>query len=416
VTLTLEDVIRSTRVVVDNGISTDRLDYGRKGPDGQEFVETVIAVGGSTLSRGLTLEGLVVSYFTRGARAYDTLLQMGRWFGYRTGYEEFPRVWMTSSIRENFQFLAHVEWEIREEMGSMEERGVSPRQYGIRVRAHPGNLAVTASNKMHFAKAVQVSFSGQRHQTIQFEEKDSSIQRANIDAAHKLLQACIDVGESQKMGNTRVFHHVETGAVMTFLTGYNFYPGGGLNGPQMVQWLRKFAEDRPWNVAVVSRAREVVGTVDLGPIGHVNGLVRAPLLPPTTYANIKALMTKGDAVVDLGKSAIGRARSGDNYQAVRREADSQNGLLLLYPISKASKPVRAVETTSRRPLASPEHLIGVGIVFPLVLDGDVSEDGTFLAVRPDWTAEFDDNEEIEEFQDTESDFVASEFSGPIGGA
>lgn len=416
VTLALEDVIRSTRVVVDNGISTDRVDYGRRGPDGQEFIETVIAVGGSTLSRGLTLEGLVVSYFTRAARAYDTLLQMGRWFGYRPGYEEFPRVWMTSSIREDFQFLAHVEWEIREEMGSMEDRDVSPRQYGLRVRAHPGNLAITARNKMYFAQAVQVSFSGQRHQTIQFEEKDAAIQRANIDAARKLLEACVGVGESPKVGNTRVFHGVEADAVITFLTKYNFYPSGELNGAQMVQWLRKFSEDRPWNVAVVSRARELVGTVDLGPIGSVNGLVRAPLISPTTYANIKGLMTKGDAVVDFGESAVRRVSSGESYQAVRGEADSRNGLLVLYPISKDSKPVRAVERTSRRPLAAPDNLIGVGVVFPLVLDGDVSEDGTFLAVRPDWTAaEFDDSDEIEEFHDTENDFVASEFSGPIDG-
>ncbi|SDO78344.1 Z1 domain-containing protein [Pedococcus dokdonensis] len=415
VTLALEDVLRSTRVVVDNGNSTDRLDYGRKGADGLELVETVIAVGGSTLSRGLTLEGLVVSYFTRAARAYDTLLQMGRWFGYRSGYEELPRVWMTSSIREDFRFLAHVEWEIREEMSSMGTRGVSPHQYGLRVRAHPGNLAITARNKMHFAQAVQISFSGQRHQTIQFEEKDSTVQLANLSAARQLLDDCVAVGESATVGSTRVFHGVGSGAVLAFLSAYRFYPGGELSGTQIVQWLNKFAADRAWNVAVVSRARERVGTVDLGPIGQVNGLVRAPLKSPTSYANIKGLMTKGDAVVDLGASAIGRVNVGEGYQAVRADADCDRGLLLLYPISKESKPVFAVETTSRRPLESPEHLIGVGIVFPPVLDGDVSEDGTFLAVRPDWTPEFDDDDDPEEFRDLENDFVASAFSGPTDG-
>lgn len=415
VTLGLEDVIRSTRVVVDNGISTDRLDYGRKGPDGLERIETVIAVGGSTLSRGLTLEGLVVSYFTRAARAYDTLLQMGRWFGYRPGYEEFPRVWMTSSIRDDFRFLAQVEWEIREEMNSMAKRGVSPLQYGLRVRAHPGNLAITAKSKMYFAHAVQVSFSGQRHQTIQFEEKDASIQRANLSAARKLLEAGVAVGESPMVGHARVFHNVESGAVLDFLTSYSFYPGGELNGSQMVQWLHRFAPDRSWTVAVVSRGKELAGRVDLGPIGEVNALVRAPLQSPTGYANIKALMTKGDAVLDLGASAVSRVNSGGDYRLVRGATGSDNGLLVLYPISKSSKPMHAVEKTSRRELASPEHLLGVGIVFPLVMDGDVSEDGTFLAVRPDWTPEFDDIDETEEFQDTENDFVASEFREPAEG-
>ena len=415
VTLGLEDVIRSTRVVVDNGISTDRLNYGRKGPDGHELIETVIAVGGSTLSRGLTLEGLVVSYFTRAARAYDTLLQMGRWFGYRAGYEEFPRVWMTSSIREDFRFLAQVEWEVREEMRSMEDRGVSPIQYGLHVRAHPGNLAITAKNKMHFAQAMQISFSGQRHQTIQLEEKDVTVQRANLSAARALLRACVDVGETPVVGSTRVFHDVESEAVLRFLVTYNFYPGGELNSSQMVQWLRRFAPERPWTVGVVSRRRNLVGTVDLAPIGEVNGLVRAPLQSPTTYANIKGLMTKGDAVVDLGESAVNRVNSGERFQSVRNEADSNNGLLLLYPISKDSKPVHAVEKTSRRELASPEHLIGIGIVFPLVLEADVSEDGTFLAVRPDWTPEYDDIDETEEFLDIENDFVASEFREPAYG-
>ena len=54
----------------------------------------VIAVGGNSLARGLTLEGLCVSYFYRSTQMYDALLQMGRWFGYRTGYEDLTKIWM----------------------------------------------------------------------------------------------------------------------------------------------------------------------------------------------------------------------------------------------------------------------------------------------------------------------------------
>lgn len=409
VAVNLEDVLRSTRIVVDNGASTDRLEYGRTGPDGTEIVETVIAVGGSTLSRGLTLEGLVVSYFTRAPRTYDTLLQMGRWFGYRPGYEELPRVWMSTRILGDFRFLAQVEWEIREEMRAMEIRGVSPFQYGFRIRAHPGNLAITSKSKMYHAEEMQVSFSGQRHQTIQFDEKDSRVQLQNIEAAHKLLGACVAAGESAGVGNTRIFHGVEPQAILNFLSEYSFYAGAELNGSQMVQWLRKFAEDREWNVAVVSRGKDLVGTVDMGPIGEVNGLVRAPLQEPTTWANIKGLMTKGDAVVDLDEAAVSRVNSGTPYATVRQDADAVNGLLVLYPISKGSRPVRNVEVTSRRSLQSPHDLVGVGIVFPPVLDGDVAQDGTFLAVRPDWAAEFDDVDEGTEFQDTESNYVAKPY-------
>ncbi|MDA4133823.1 MAG: Z1 domain-containing protein, partial [Thaumarchaeota archaeon] len=108
-------VLSDVRVVVDNGESEDRLDYDRF-EDGDPVAETVIAVGGGTLSRGLTLEGLVVSYFTRTSNTYDTLLQMGRWFGYRPGYEDLPRIWMQPSLAEEFKFLSLIEEEIRQDM------------------------------------------------------------------------------------------------------------------------------------------------------------------------------------------------------------------------------------------------------------------------------------------------------------
>jgi hypothetical protein len=208
---------------------------------------------------------------------------------------------------------------------------------------------------------------------------------------------------------------LDSESILAFLSGYNFYPGGELNANHMIGWLRKFAEDRAWNVAVVSRGKNLVGTVDMGPIGAINGLVRAPLKEPTAWANIKGLMTKGDAVVDLGEVAVSRANTGEHYETIRGNESVSNGLLVLYPISKGSRPVRTVEETSRRPLESPEDLIGVGIVFPRVLDGDVAQDGTFVAVRPDWAAEFDEVDEISEFQDTEKDFVAKSFSSDSHG-
>ena len=82
------------------------------------------------LSRGLTLEGLVCSYFVRAASAYDTLLQMGRWFGYRRGYEDLPRIWMPEELAGWFQDLATVEEEIRRDI-----RAYGPKPHAARSRS-----------------------------------------------------------------------------------------------------------------------------------------------------------------------------------------------------------------------------------------------------------------------------------------
>ena len=144
----LIQITSETRVVVDNGQSQDRLDYDREDEYGNPITETVIAVGGGTLSRGLTLEGLVVSYFTRTSSTYDTLLQMGRWFGYRPGYEDLPRIWLPEELVEDFRFLALVEADMCREIETMAAQLQSPKEIGLRIRSHPGRLEITAKAKM----------------------------------------------------------------------------------------------------------------------------------------------------------------------------------------------------------------------------------------------------------------------------
>src|SRR5699024_10371490 len=175
----ISKVLGDVRVVVDNGSSTDRLDYSSKA-GGEPKPETVIAVGGGTLSRGLTLEGLVVSYFTRTSNTYDTLLQMGRWFGFRPGYEDLARIWMQRSLQEEFRLLAVVEEAVRHDMRYLEEMNRTPRELGIRVRAHPGRLAIVARNKMGRAEQIRVTYSGQRLQTFIFDELNTDVGQSGV--------------------------------------------------------------------------------------------------------------------------------------------------------------------------------------------------------------------------------------------
>src|SRR5699024_7641296 len=143
------EILANVVVKIDNGRSDDRLIYIPGKP------QTVIAVGGGTLSRGLTLEGLVVSYFLRSSNTYDTLLQMGRWFGFRPGYADLVRVWMGPGLLDEYAHLASVERQLRDEVEEMEKEGRTPREFAIKVRSHPGRLEITGKNKMTAAQLVR---------------------------------------------------------------------------------------------------------------------------------------------------------------------------------------------------------------------------------------------------------------------
>ncbi len=136
-----------------NSRSPDSLDYRRYRDTGLH----VIAVGGFALSRGFTLEGLTVSYFLRNSLMYDTLLQMGRWFGYRDGYDDICRIYMTPTAIDWYSHISEAIDELREEFKRMERARRTPREFGLKVRAHPDSLIVTARNKMRTGRKVSHS-------------------------------------------------------------------------------------------------------------------------------------------------------------------------------------------------------------------------------------------------------------------
>ena len=154
--------VSSIAVLSINNKSTDRLDYDDY-PDGR----SIIAVGGLGLSRGLTLEGLSVSYFLRNSIMYDTLLQMGRWFGYRDGYKELCRVFMTAEAVSWYSHISSAVEELREEFKEMDRIGLTPLEFGLKVRSHPAALIVTARNKMRDAEefVCQIALAGRSAET-----------------------------------------------------------------------------------------------------------------------------------------------------------------------------------------------------------------------------------------------------------
>lgn len=173
--LLLPKIAPLIRVNVINGTSSDILEYKRMedNSSGKEVPWEkkgyhVIAIGGDKLSRGLTLEGLTISYYLRSSTMYDTLMQMGRWFGYRDGYVDLCRIYSTQNIFTNFQQISTAEKDLREQFDEMALKNRTPKDFGLSVLGDPGMLLVTNRGKSRNATELNVTFGGKGPEINQF--------------------------------------------------------------------------------------------------------------------------------------------------------------------------------------------------------------------------------------------------------
>lgn len=214
----LADATLSTKVKVINGSSPDTLDYR---VDNGRY----IAIGGLSLSRGLTLEGLTVTYFLRNSKMYDTLMQMGRWFGYRPGYEDLVRIWLTAESSGWYEHITGVVTELRDELKDMQKAGGTPMDFGLKVRTDPDVLTITARNKMGSGESYMHSTSLsnkwiEAHQV----PLDEPTQQKNLSLGIEWLGQ-IDQDQSERtshfpVGSGRLFRNVPKDFILRFLTEY----------------------------------------------------------------------------------------------------------------------------------------------------------------------------------------------------
>jgi hypothetical protein len=148
---------------------------------------SVIAVGGDKLSRGLTLEGLTISYYLRAAKMYDTLMQMGRWFGYRPGYVDLCRIFTSDELIKWYKHITIASEEMRRDFDYMFLLNKTPKQFGLKVRTHPGVLKITAVNKFRYKHIMQLSYSGELEQTYRF-KIDRNIFENNYKVTRELIE------------------------------------------------------------------------------------------------------------------------------------------------------------------------------------------------------------------------------------
>lgn len=370
----LDAVLGNVRVIVDNYRSEERLSY----PEGRDI--NVIAIGGNTLSRGLTLEGLVTSFFIRAASAYDTLMQMGRWFGFRRGYADLPRVWMTPDLEDFFIRMATVEAEVRADVERYRFEHKTPRDFAVRIRTTPG-LAVTSRAKMRSGVTVRVSYAGQRLQTIIFNHRSAEELRGNITATRRLVSAAVSAGALFRPRDGRdgwwLARDVPWENVRRFIASYRFHPEAAeLNSEAIIRFVDRQTDlggITTWNVVIAGLPQPEHGSLDLGLPADIGLIVRSKMnIRGIPHANIKSLMSTVDRTADLPDldpqlAEIMQERGGargtreGKIAALRPEGVA---LLIIYPIQARSSPRNSGPKSQRTDLDAVDDVVGVGLVFP----------------------------------------------------
>lgn len=184
----------------------------------------VIAIGGLALSRGLTLEGLTVSYILRNASAADTLMQMARWFGYRPDYEDICRLYLPESAITHYEFVNTATEELRSEIKRMEVLGSTPDEFGLKVRHSPAAIRITAANKMRAASSITIAQDYQRKHVEGYAiPNDDDINQANVEVVREFLrrqQRPEHVNEHLKNGEGIYWRGVEGRQVLELLSKF----------------------------------------------------------------------------------------------------------------------------------------------------------------------------------------------------
>ncbi len=217
---------------------------------------SVIAVGGNKLSRGLTLEGLSISYYLRASRMYDTLMQMGRWFGYRGGYVDLCRLFTSRELNEWFCHITQASEELRDEFDYMADvAGSTPEQYALRVRTHPGVLQISATNKMRSAITVQISWAGRLVESYEF-KKDVSVIDNNFRCTQKFFST-LSASKEPRPNNAFVWFDIPAEQIITFFEGIQSVENLKKAEPRkLIQFITtqlRNGELSDWRVALMSK-------------------------------------------------------------------------------------------------------------------------------------------------------------------
>jgi len=397
----LNNAASSVKIALVNSRSDEKLLYSEYNRDKKPL--TVIAIGGLSLSRGLTLEGLTISYIHRNTQMYDTLMQMGRWFGYRPDYEDLCRIFMSELSYEWYAYIAEATEELRQQVRRMRRERKKPIDFGLYVRAHPDTLTVTASNKMYHTdnRAFRISYDGGLIETFilpeKYEKNHENIQLFNhlfatLGNAHAPLQ-----DES----GSYFFRDISWETIQDLLLRFRFHDDLADRQDAVSRYIKAIADVYPlWDTGFISLRDSkpqdgFMVSTQRRTIGYINDSPRMPVSEPGWYTGNKRRFS-GNSMFGIGLSVEQVAQAwAEAYDAGRKTPiykDYTNArkrpLLLLHLLN--------LTDTEKNPLAV--NVPAISISFP--------NSGVFTTIEyivgPVWLKQLTTEEA--ESQEDEDDF------------
>lgn len=334
-----------------------------------------LVIGGNTLARGLTIDGLVCSYFSRNSNQADTLMQMARWFGYRKGFELMQRIWMTESVLKKFEALSKIDMDMKEEIERFMERGISPELFGPRIRNIPEikSFRITSKKKSQQAEYDDFDFSGDTYETTDFDNGD--VLKKNIEVADAFIDRISQISkrEASKTVKAFVWRNIDYRVINDeFISKYVISPNSGLNVniPIFCQWIEKMNEDGKylkWNVAVINgdnHETEWILDEDIS----VGLIERTRKKSKPAWIDIGSLRSGRDALADVDVDSLNPEEQAILAEVLKNGKDivakrSKIGLddfplLLLYRIKKDG----GEEKKARHKMNADYDIIGISII------------------------------------------------------
>ena len=346
----LLDEAESIKVLRENSNNEneeDRLDFEKKRVH-------AIVIGGDVLSRGLTVEGLVCSFFLRESKNDDTLMQMGRWFGYRKGYEDLPRIWMPYDVEYDFGKFVEKDEYMRRRIISMREQGLTPREFPPEVAISKGRNPAAKNKIAKNVMSSNNSFYDEEKYTLRF-PLDQEFHKKNKSYIETLIDRLSEESGKhfEKINDCNVIKNVSYKPILDFIYNFQFAEEETFSGAAefIKNEIEKEDEDslKNWNFGIMQGKGE--GKIDLSFLKGIKPCIRNKIEENEELKNkqiyIKALTGSTDLLIDVNREDFWKWKDQENQSGIserelarqyRRKIYGNRPLLIIYPISKNSKP------------------------------------------------------------------------------